>query len=88
MTDKAGVAQDGSMRPDVDSDSAQNVEDTLKETVVCQEFAIDEPMLWAPEHPSLYEVVTKLYRGDVLLDEVHSHTGLRSAVFHKEKGSY
>ncbi len=86
MTDKAGVAQDGSMRPDVDSDSAQNVEDTPKKTVVCQEFAIDEPMLWAPEHPSLYEVVTKLYRGDVLLDEVHSHTGLRSAVFHKEKG--
>lgn len=57
-----------------------------QKTVVCQEFAIDEPMLWAPEHPSLYEVVTKLYRGDVLLDEVHSHTGLRSAVFHKEKG--
>lgn len=86
MTDKAGVVQDGSMRPDVDSDSAQNGEETLKEAVVCQEFMIDEPMLWAPEHPSLYEVVTKLYRGDILLDEVHSHTGFRSAVFHKEKG--
>lgn len=55
-------------------------------TAVRQEFVIDAPMLWAPEHPFLYEVVTKLYRGEVLLDEVYTRTGVRSAVFHNEKG--
>lgn len=59
---------------------------TSVETAVCQEFVIDAPMLWAPEHPFLYEVVTKLYEGNVLTDEVHTRIGLRSAAFHKEKG--
>lgn len=51
-----------------------------------QDFIIESPMLWTPETPFLYEVVTKLYRGNILTDEVHSRTGLRSAVFHPEKG--
>ncbi|MDE5932207.1 MAG: beta galactosidase jelly roll domain-containing protein, partial [Lachnospiraceae bacterium] len=58
----------------------------MAQTIACQEFVIDAPMLWAPEHPSLYEVVTKLYREDVLLDEVHTNFGIRHAVFDKEKG--
>ncbi len=53
---------------------------------LCQEFVIDSPMLWGPETPSLYKVVTKLFRGNTLIDEVHNRTGLRSAFFHKDKG--
>jgi len=59
---------------------------TSAEAAACQEFVIDTPLLWAPEHPFLYEVVTKLYRGGALLDEIHTMTGLRSAVFHKDRG--
>ena len=81
MTDRAEAAGN-SMRPG----SAQEGEETSAEIAVCQEFVIDVPMLWAPEHPFLYEVVTKLYRENVLMDEVHTRIGLRSAVFHKEKG--
>ncbi len=34
--------------------------------------------VWSPEHPNLIDVTLKLYRGDTLLDEVESYTGLRS----------
>ncbi len=54
--------------------------------VLYQDFVLDDPTLWTPETPCLYEVVTKLYRNDVQTDEVHTQTGLRSAVFHAEKG--
>lgn len=81
MTDRAEAAGN-SMRPG----PAQEGEETSAEIAACQEFVIDVPMLWAPEHPFLYEVVTKLYRENVLMDEVHTRIGLRSAVFHKEKG--
>lgn len=81
MTERVNAAGD-SMHPG----SAQGSEETSAKTAVRQEFTIDAPMLWAPEYPFLYEVVTKLYRGNVLMDEVHTHIGLRSAAFHKEKG--
>ena len=34
--------------------------------------------VWSPEHPNLIDITLKLYRGDTLLDEVASYTGLRS----------
>ena len=34
--------------------------------------------IWSPESPNLIDVTLKLYRGDTLLDEVESYTGLRS----------
>lgn len=51
-----------------------------------QEFVIESPVLWSPETPFLYEAVTRLYQGNMLMDEVHNRTGLRRAVFHKDKG--
>lgn len=56
------------------------------ETVFHQDFVIENPMLWDTKNPFLYKVVSKLYQGDMLLDEVHNQTGFRSAVFHKDKG--
>ena len=56
------------------------------EAAVRQDFSIESPMLWDTEHPFLYEVITRLYMGDMLSDEVHTRTGLRSAVFHKDQG--
>ena len=67
-------------------DKVQNGTEVSAEAAVWQEFCIDAPILWTPEAPSLYEVVTKLWQEDVLIDEVHNWTGLRSVAFHKDKG--
>lgn len=69
------------------ADRVKVISETQTDAVsVHQEFVIDTPMLWDIEHPFLYEAVTKLYRGDALMDEIHTRTGLRSISFHKEKG--
>ena len=65
-----------------------------KETVaapgnaVCtQLFSLEDPCLWSVASPCLYEVITRLYNKEgVLMDEVHTRTGLRSAVFDKDRG--
>lgn len=33
--------------------------------------------LWSPEHPKLYDLIVRLYRDGILLDEVRSYVGLR-----------
>lgn len=66
--------------------AAQSVESISGTAVAGQDFCIENPLLWDVEHPDLYEVVTRLYRGDTLFDEVRTRTGLRHAVFHKDKG--
>ncbi len=38
---------------------------------------IDEPRLWSPESPRLYDVTLELRRGSTLLDRVHSYFGFR-----------
>lgn len=72
--------------PRDDSSVAGSHSVKLSEAAVCQELEIEAPMLWSPETPNLYTVATKLYLGDVLVDEVYTRTGIRSAAFHKEKG--
>lgn len=67
-------------------DSARSMEKGSKTAIVGQDFFIGNPQLWDTEHPFLYEVVTRLYRDDMLLDEAHTRTGFRSAVFHKDSG--
>lgn len=62
------------------------IEDDTESAVICQKFVIDTPMLWDTETPVLYRVITKLYWNDVLMDEVHERTGLRSVLFDKDKG--
>lgn len=61
-------------------------EKDAESAVICQEFVLDDPMLWDTENPSLYRVITKLYQRDKLMDEVQNRTGLRSALFDKDKG--
>ena len=38
---------------------------------------VDEVTYWAPEHPNLFYVDINLYRGDELLDSVHTRFGMR-----------
>lgn len=69
------------------ADRAKVIPGEQTDTVsVYQEFVIDNPVLWDTEHPLLYEIVTRLVQGDVLMDEIHTRTGLRSISFHKDEG--
>ncbi|MFW5821717.1 MAG: glycoside hydrolase family 2 protein, partial [Bacteroidota bacterium] len=38
----------------------------------------EDPVLWSPEEPSLYEMKTQIYRGKELLDEIIQVTGFRN----------
>jgi beta-galactosidase/beta-glucuronidase len=40
-------------------------------------LALDNPKLWSPESPSLYEVKVKLRKDDVVIDDVTDRTGIR-----------
>lgn len=42
-------------------------------------LAINEPRLWSPASPNLYDVVLELRRAGAVLDRVHSYFGFRSA---------
>ena len=41
-------------------------------------LSIDEPKLWSPSSPNLYDLVLELRRGGVVLDRVQTYFGIRS----------
>ena len=41
-------------------------------------LSIDEPRLWSPSSPNLYDLALELRRGGVLLDRVQTYFGIRS----------
>ena len=47
---------------------------------------IAKPHLWSPETPNLYIARTRVYRGEILLDEYLTRFGIRSVVYDREKG--
>lgn len=49
-------------------------------------FDIENPRLWSPETPYLYQVVTRLYRNHRLVDEAIDKTGIRMVKVSKENG--
>ncbi|MEI6753739.1 MAG: glycoside hydrolase family 2 TIM barrel-domain containing protein [Paludibacter sp.] len=54
------------------------------------EIKINKPLLWSPDSPSLYKVITRVYnaKGDLVLDEVINPLGLRWYEFSGEKGFF
>ena len=56
------------------------------ETEISQDIAIANPALWSPDAPFLYRAVTRLMKGDRLVDEVVTPFGIRSLVWSAEKG--
>lgn len=43
--------------------------------------SVENPLLWHPDHPHLYQLTAQLYEKDILLDEVSERIGIRSAEF-------
>jgi beta-galactosidase len=62
-------------------------------SVVCsqQSMVIDDPLLWSPENPNLYQLVSKLYidnpsQNNELIETVSQNIGFRNIEFNPEFG--
>ncbi len=53
-----------------------------------QNFIVDSPELWSPEHPALYRAVSRIYADGSLADVYETSFGIRSIEFVTEKGFF
>lgn len=53
-----------------------------------QNFIVEKPLLWNPETPHLYSSVSKIYSGDILVDEYTTRFGIRDIKFIADKGFF
>lgn len=53
-----------------------------------QNFTVEQPRLWSPEEPALYQAVSRIYSGDTLLDTCATRFGIRSIEYVADKGFY
>ncbi|MUH35933.1 DUF4982 domain-containing protein [Zobellia amurskyensis] len=56
------------------------------EKVVIDEIVVNNPNRWGIENPYLYDVVTQVKKGNIILDEYSSTLGIRSIYFDAKKG--
>ena len=49
-------------------------------------LSLKKPQAWSPENPFLYDLVTRLYRGNKVVDETRSKFGVRTVSVSKEHG--
>ena len=58
--------------------------------VLQENITIENPVLWSPDSPSLYKVITRIYNSktNALLDEVINPLGLRWYAFSADKGFF
>lgn len=78
---------------DADGKVVASVSDNLTvpaggECVLEQQMTVENPDLWSVETPSLYTLVTEVYKEDVLADVYETKTGFRYFEFDAEKGFF
>ena len=57
--------------------------------VLVQEFIVEDPELWSPEHPTLYTAISNVYKGEnQLKDEYTTQFGIRSIEIIPDKGFF
>lgn len=59
--------------------------DTL---TLIQRFAVSRPMLWTTDEPYLYTLVSRIVRGEDVVDELQQRIGIRTLTFDAEKGFF
>lgn len=52
------------------------------------ETLVENPLLWTPETPYLYTLVSKVYEGETLIDEVETRFGIRTIELRPDEGFY
>jgi beta-galactosidase len=55
-------------------------------TSVTQSFTVPNPLLWHPDHPYLYSLVSEVYEGTRLTDSLITPIGIRTISFSKANG--
>lgn len=60
--------------------------DVPADGIVNLSLALKKPNAWSPENPFLYDLVTRLYRGNKLIDETRQKYGVRTVSVSKEHG--
>lgn len=53
---------------------------------VAQDCAVPAPLLWSPDTPHLYTLLTRIWDGDILCDQIHTPFGIRSLEISAAKG--
>lgn len=51
-----------------------------------QDLTVVKPYLWHPEHPYRYRVISKVYKGKVLVDSLTTPIGIRTIAFKSANG--
>ncbi|MBN2632986.1 MAG: DUF4982 domain-containing protein [Bacteroidales bacterium] len=77
------LASDGSNRGH--AESALQVLDGWDQKVT-QTIYVAEPLLWSPDTPYMYSLVTQVTVNGKIVDEVHTPFGIRSMVYDPDKG--
>ena len=65
---------------------ASHITQTLFGNEYDQNLKINNPILWSPETPYLYKLVSQLFVDDVLKDETFSRFGVRNIQYEANKG--
>ena len=78
------TAAETSKKIDLQSGSVAINQEVTQEIV--QELSIPAPILWSPENPALYTLVTEILRDGDIIDRVETVTGLRDIKFDPDKG--
>ncbi|MFZ0761424.1 MAG: beta-galactosidase GalA [Candidatus Sulfotelmatobacter sp.] len=55
---------------------------------VKQQTSVSSPVLWSPETPRLYKLVTTVQSGGKIVDRVETEFGIRSFAFNPDKGFF
>lgn len=53
-----------------------------------QEIKVDNPALWSPESPNLYNLTTQVTQNGKVVDEIYTTTGFRDIRFSPDKGFF
>jgi beta-galactosidase len=64
--------------------TSESLVNTAKELV--QNISVNNPFLWSPQSPYLYQAITEIRQGNQLLDRVVTSFGIRSIHFSADKG--
>jgi beta-galactosidase len=72
------------------TEAAEDDQDTdlesLSEDELVQSMTVDAPVLWSPETPKLYTLITTVEVEDELVDQTQTEFGIRTVAFDPEKG--
>jgi beta-galactosidase len=66
--------------------SAAHVVNRGGDVHIVQEFTLDRPALWHPDHPSLYTLRTSLLAGGKAVDQIEQKVGFRHLAFDAKAG--